>query len=235
MEKLTQKVYVWSRNIRLFHWLNVTSILLLIVIGTIILNAKVLGITTEGKILLKVLHVSIGYVFTVNLLYRFFCGFTGKGFERFSKTLAFQQGFIDELKQYQQDKSKQYQGHNPLGKLMVTALFLLMTTQVVSGLVIAGTDIYYPPFGQHFAESIAIDKQDLASIKPYSKTNVDEQAYKAMREFRAPFIQTHVYSFYTLLMFIFIHIAVVIYAERKHHQSLVSAMINGYKYLKKRE
>ncbi len=206
MEQLTEKVYVWSRNIRLFHWLNVASILLLIVIGTIILNAKTLGIATEGKILLKVLHVSIGYVFAFNLLYRFLCGFIGKGFERFSQTLAFQKGFFKELKQYKQDKGKQYQGHNPLGKLMITALFLLMTTQMVTGLVIAGTDIYYPPFGNHFAESIAIDKQDLASIKPYSKNNVDEQAYKAMREFRAPFIQTHVYSFYTLLLFIFIHI-----------------------------
>lgn len=63
-----------------------------------------------------------------------------------------------------------------------------MFTQAISGLVIAGTDIYYPPFGKYFAQSIAVDKQDIDAIKPYSKVNVDEAAYKAMRDIRKPLL-----------------------------------------------
>lgn len=34
---------VWDRSVRIFHWVNVLSILALIAIGTAILNAKALG------------------------------------------------------------------------------------------------------------------------------------------------------------------------------------------------
>lgn len=40
-----------------------------------------------------------------------------------------------------------YLGHNPLGRLMITALLFLLITQALTGLVLAGTDLYKPPFG----------------------------------------------------------------------------------------
>ena len=224
-------VFVWSRNIRLFHWINVAMIFLLIVIGLIILNSKTLGVSVDGKILLKTIHVIIGYIFALNLLVRIILGFVGKNYERWNKILPFQQGFTKELKTFTQGKRAFHQGHSPLGKLMVTALFFLLSVQTISGLVIAGTDIYYPPLGQYFAESIAIDKTDLSSIKPYSKVNVDAEAYKAMRAFRKPFITAHVYSFYALLFLIPLHIFGVVYVERKERTAIISSMINGYKYL----
>lgn len=116
---------------------------------------------------------------------------------------------------------------------MVLVLLTLMYTQMVSGLVIAGTDIYYPPFGSYFAQSIAVDKDNISTIKPYSKVNVDEKVYKAMREIRKPFITAHVYAFYGLIFLIPFHILRVIIAERKERSALVSAMFNGYKYLPK--
>lgn len=231
MSQQFSAVFVWSRNIRLFHWINVAAVLLLIVIGLIIFNSKILGISVDGKILLKTIHVYIGYVFALNLLIRITLGFVGKNYERWNKTLPFQPGFTEELKDFTQGKKGFHQGHNPAGKLMVAALFILLSVQMISGLVIAGTDIYYPPFGQYFAESIAIDKTDLDSIKPYSKVNIDDEAYQAMRAFRKPFITAHVYSFYTLLFLIPLHIFGVVFTERKERTSVVSAMINGYKYL----
>jgi len=233
MSQQFSTVFVWSRNIRLFHWLNVIAVFLLMVIGVFILNSKTLGVSVDGKILLKTIHVSIGYIFGVNLLIRIALGFFGKNYERWNKTLPFQQGFATELKDFSKGEKSFYKGHNPAGKLMVAALFFLLSIQMVSGLVIAGTDIYYPPFGEYFAESIAIDKSDLTTIKPYSKVNVDEDAYKAMRAVRKPFITAHVYSFYTLLFLIPLHILGVIFTERKERTSVVSAMINGYKYLPK--
>lgn len=233
MNSQREHIFVWSRNVRLFHWINVIAITLLICIGLIIFNGKLFGISTEGKILLKTLHVSVGYVFAINLFFRIVIGFIGKAHERWGQVLPFNKGFSQELSDFKADKKTAYKGHNPAGKLMVFALLSLMLIQTISGLVIAGTDIYYPPFGQYFAESIAIDKQNVAAIKPYSKENVDETAYKAMRDIRKPFITAHVYAFYCLLFLIPLHILGVILAERKEKSALVSAMISGYKYLPK--
>lgn len=231
MSQQFRAVFVWSRNIRLFHWVNVATIISLIVIGLIILKSNTLGVSVDGKILLKTIHVYIGYIFALNLLIRIALGFVGKKYERWNKTLPFQRGFTKEIKDFTQGESTVHQGHNPLGKLMVAALLFLLSVQMLSGLVIAGTDIYYPPFGQHFAESIAIDKTTLNTIKPYSKVNVDAEAFQTMRAFRKPFATAHVYSFYTLLFLIPLHIFGVLFTERKERTAIVSAMINGYKFL----
>jgi cytochrome b len=227
------KTFVWSRNIRLFHWLNVLSVLLLIVIGSVIYFGKDLGISTEGKILLKTIHVCVGYVFAANLIFRIILGFIGKGYERWGQTLPFNKVFKQELADFKKDKNKTFKGHSPLGKLMVGALMLSLSIQMISGLVIAGTDIYYPPFGQYFASNIAQDKSQVSLIKPYSKENVDADAYKEMRNVRKPFITAHVYSFYFLLLLIPLHILAVFFAERREKHSIVSSMIHGFKYLPK--
>ncbi|WP_448213825.1 cytochrome b/b6 domain-containing protein [Colwellia sp. MEBiC06753] len=224
-------VKVWSRKIRLFHWLNVTAITLLIVIGVVILNASSFGVSTEGKILLKTLHVLVGYIFAANLVFRLILAFVGKGYERWREMLPFTRGYTQQLSAFKRHETSAYKGHNPAGKLMVAALLLLMTVQMVSGLVLAGTDIYYPPLGNYFAERVAIDKSKLADIKPYSKSNIDQEAYKEVRAMRAPFMSAHIFSFYGLLLLIPLHIIGVIVAERREKSALVSSMINGYKYL----
>jgi cytochrome b len=231
MSNNTVATLVWSRNIRLFHWLNVITLSLLVIVGLIIYNAKSFGISIDGKILLKTIHVTIGYVFAVNLLFRILIGFVGKGLERWGEMLPFNKNFVSEFKAFKKGEKTSYKGHNPAGKLMVALLLSFMLIQTISGLVIAGTDIYYPPFGQYFTESIAVDKSKLDQIKPYSKENVDPEAYKAMRSLRKPFITAHVYSFFSLLFLIPLHIVGVILAERKERSALVSAMITGYKYL----
>jgi len=228
-----EQVFVWSRKVRFFHWNNVICILLLIVIGVVILNAKLFGVSIEGKILLKTMHVIVGYVFAANLIFRLLIGFLGKSYERWSETLPFNKGFRKEVIEFKKLNKAPYKGHNPVGKLMVLALLSLMSIQMVTGLVIAGTDIYYPPFGNYFAQSIAIDKTNLEVIKPYSKENVDDKAYKTMRDIRKPFITVHIYTFYGLIFFIPLHIMGVIFAERRERTALTSSMITGYKYLPK--
>jgi Ni/Fe-hydrogenase 1 B-type cytochrome subunit len=145
-----QQVFVWSRKVRLFHWINVIAILLLITIGTVILNGKAFGLSNEGKVLLKTIHVLVGYVFASNLIFRLIIAFVGKGYERWHKILPFKKGFKAELVAFTQGKQLAYKGHSPAGKLMVLALLSVMTVQMISGLVIAGTDIYSPPLWSIF-------------------------------------------------------------------------------------
>ena len=58
---------VWDAGVRWFHWINVVCFIGMIAVGVTILNAKTLGVSTEGKILLKTVHVWIGYVFALNM------------------------------------------------------------------------------------------------------------------------------------------------------------------------
>jgi cytochrome b len=120
-------------------------------------------------------------------------------------------------------------GHNPIGRLMVAMLFLLLTTQAITGLMLAGTDVYMPPLGNTMKEWVAVDKAAVAEIKPYSKVGVDAESYKEMRALRKPFITVHYYSFYALLAMVLLHIIAVVIAEVRERNGLVSAMFSGKK------
>ncbi|PCH85299.1 MAG: cytochrome B [Piscirickettsiaceae bacterium] len=228
---------VWDSGVRWFHWINVLCVTGLIAIGVVILNAKLLGVSNEGKILLKTVHVWVGYVFMLNLSWRIIWAFIGGRYSRWSALLPFRQGYVKETRDYitnfTSGRQKQYLGHNPLGRIAVTLLIFLLFVQGVTGLVLAGTDIYYPPIGSWIANWIAAPGIDPAALVPYSKELYDEESYKAMRAFRKPFITIHYYGFYTLLLFIVIHIFAVVITELKEGVNLVSAMFSGKKVLTK--
>lgn len=226
---------VWDPVQRLFHWLNVGCLLALVAIGTAILWDKELGVSAEGKLLLKTVHVWVGYVFAANLALRLVWACIGSPFGRWRALLPFGRGYLDSLRAYlagsRAGDAPRYLGHNPLGRLMVTALLLLMTIQAVSGLVLAGTDIYYPPFGAWIAGWVAAAGVDPSTLVPGDKTLVDASAWADMRALRKPFIQVHEAVFYILLGGALLHIGAVVRAELREGGSLVSAMLNGRKTL----
>jgi len=88
---------VWDKMVRIFHWVNVLCVLALIAVGVAILNAKALGVTTDGKILLKTVHVVIGYVFALNLIWRIIWGFIGGHYSRWSAILPFGQSYLRQV------------------------------------------------------------------------------------------------------------------------------------------
>ena len=84
------KLYpAWDVATRVFHWVNFLCVLGLIAIGLIILNSKALGISGDAKILLKTIHVYIGYIFVLNLAVRIVWGFFGNKFVRWKEVLPF--------------------------------------------------------------------------------------------------------------------------------------------------
>lgn len=228
-----KQYYAWSRAVRIFHWINFICVIGLLGVGLVIFNNKVLGISTDGKILLKTIHVYIGYAFVLNLGWRLIWAFIGDRYSRWKSIIPFTKEHRASFKAYVEGEKNGnpafFLGHNPLGRIMVAFLFLLLSTQAITGLVLAGTDIYFPPFGQQIVEWIAEDKNNTAEIKPYSKVNVNEENYKAMRDFRKPFINTHVYVFYALLGAILLHIIGVVVSELREKTGLVSAMFTGIK------
>jgi len=226
---------VWDRTTRWFHWINVVCVLGLAGIGLAILYNKPFGVSDEGKILLKTIHVWIGYVFVANLAWRLFWAFVGGPYARWRGLLPGGAGYRREVQTYLRGigsgSGPRYLGHNPLGRAAVTTLLALLVVQAVTGLVLAGTDIFYPPFGGQIASWIAAPGVDPASLIPYDKTSVDEAAFEAMRAFRSPFVTVHYWNFWLLCIAIAVHVAAIVMTEIREGGALISAMFTGRKLL----
>lgn len=229
---------VWDASTRIFHWVNVLSVILLILFGLLMLYKKELGIVSiEAKIALKEVHVIVGYVFALNLVWRLIWGFIGSRYALW-KNIFPGKGFTQLLKTYKTSinngEPQQFLGHNPIGRIAVSVMILLLVISMSTGLIRAGTDIYYPPFGAFVAEYIAEENTDPESIIPYNPKGTNKEKASELKAFKKPFGQIHLYSAYTLMFIIFLHVFFVVRAERKEGGSLVSAMISGKKLLKEK-
>ena len=226
---------VWDRTTRFFHWLNVLCVLGLIGVGTVILYAGDLDVSNDGKIGLKTLHVWIGYVFLTNLLWRLIWGFIGGPYARWTAVLPMGKDFGSALRSYARSMMKRepnsYLGHNPVGRISVTLLLAALLVQGSSGILLAGTDVYMPPFGQYFAEWVAAPDMDPSQVRPYAPETVNETSYDAMRNFRAPVIATHLTTYYVLLILILLHVVGVVTTELRKGGTIISAMFTGRKIL----
>lgn len=226
---------VWDAGVRWFHWINVLCLLGLIAVGLAILNEGALGVGTDGKILLKTVHVWIGYVFAVNLLWRLVWAFVGGRNSRWRALLPGTPGYWGDLRRHfaaiRAGQPAQYLAHDPPGRISIALLLLLMLIMAVTGLALAGTDLFYPPLGGWIASSVAAPGVDPATLVPYAPEMYDKQAYASMRALRAPVVRVHLYAFYALLAVVILHIAGVVIAELRGEGTLVSAMFSGKKTL----
>ncbi len=239
MENVSLKEFkVWDLSVRIFHWVNFISVISLVFVGLIMMYKKELGISgNDAKIALKELHVIIGYIFVLNLIWRVIWGFVGSKYARWSNILP-SKGFVKKVSTYvksvRNGNPQEHIGHNPLGRLSVSIILLLLLLLSVSGLIRAGTDIYYPPFGSFVVNYIASPDVNPDSIIPYNPAGISEAKAQNLKEFKGPIGQVHKYSAYTLMFFIVVHIFFVIVAEIREGGSLISAMFTGKKLLKKK-
>lgn len=229
---------VWDSCTRWFHWINVLCVFALMAVGLVILNGNTLELSNDGKVSLKQIHVLIGYIFVLNLLWRFIWAFLGNRYARWPAILPGGKGFVQTIRNYViafiSGQPEHYLGHNPLGRLSIFALFILLAIQAITGMVLAGTDLFYPPFGHWIAQWIAAPGIQPDSLVPYASQMYDAQAYESMRAFRKPFILTHKYSFFVLIFVVILHIAAVILTELREGGNIISALFTGKKVFKNR-
>ena len=225
----------WGLPVRLFHWINFGCIFLLSLLGLIMLFKSEIGISgTEAGIGLKTLHVLVGYVFAINLLIRIISGFFGEHRTRWSALMPgknFRKDYSSYNASLASGTPQTFIGHNPKGRLSVMVLMLLMTSMMITGLIRAGTDIYFPPFGSIAASYVAAEGVSSSAIMPYDKTGTDEAKMTELKSFKGPIGDIHVYGAYVLWFLIFLHIFAVTRAEARGDGTLISAMFSGKKLL----
>ena len=228
----------WDAPTRWFHWINVLAVLGLLATGLMILFGSQLDLSPAGKVALKSVHVSFGYVMAVNLLWRLVWAFFGNRYASWRAILPGGRGFGAAVRAYVASfltgEPEQYVGHNPLARIGVTALLFLLLVQIVTGLVLAGTDLYWPPFGSFFAEWVAAPGVDPGMLQPGVVELTDKSAYQSMRDFRAPFVEIHEITFYVLAAAIVGHLVAVVVTEIHEGGSITSAMFTGRKILSRK-
>lgn len=226
---------VWDLPTRLFHWINFAAVLVLVGDGLILMKLGALGIRPPAALLFKQIHVWTGYVFAANLAWRIVWACCGSPSARWSALLPTRRGLraalMAEWRDLRDARRLTHAGHSQGGRLAIVAMLFLLALLALTGLVLAGTDIYYPPFGRYFAAWVAAPGVDPAQVVPYEPQLVTVSAFYEVRAFRRPFIVVHKWSFYVLAALIVIHIAAVIASEVRTGGALVSAMITGAKFL----
>jgi cytochrome b len=115
--------------------------------------------------------------------------------------------------------------------MAVLLLLVVLAVQAGTGLVLAGTDLFYPPFGRWIAQWVAAPGVDPAGLIPYAPEMYDKIAFDGMRAFRKPFAVVHVYSFYLLLVLVVVHVTAVVVTEVKEGANSISAMFTGSKIM----
>jgi len=229
---------VWDAGTRWFHWINALGVIGLAVVGYVILHAGDLGVSNPGKVSLKTIHVWIGNFFALNLLWRIVWAFNGNRYARWRSVLPGGRGYFQSLRGYVAafiaGHPEQYVGHNPAGRLGIAVLFLLISILAITGLVLAGTDLFYPPLGPWIAQWVAAPDVAPGTLRPYAPEMYNAAAYESMRAFRKPFALVHLYTFYILVVVVVVHVASVVITELKEGGDIISAMFTGRKIMRGR-
>jgi cytochrome b len=226
---------VWDAPTRLFHWINAISVVALVVVGYLILKGRELEISRAGSLRLKTIHTWVGYIFAINLMVRLLWAFFGNSYAKWSAFFPGGRGYptavVSYVRSFFSVHPQQFLGHSPLGRLSVTAMFVLLLILAISGLVLTGTDLFYPPIGHWIAHWVAATGVEPGTLVPNAPDLYDKEAFENMRAFRKPFILSHLYAFYALLVVAVLHVAGVVITEVREGGDIISATFTGTKIL----
>ena len=221
---MSDRVYVWDKFIRVFHW----SLVALFVVSYL---------TGENE---HWLHIYSGYAIAILICLRVVWGVIGSKHAKF-KDFIFSPGtIIQYVKDIASGNSKRYIGHNPLGGLMVVVLLITISTIVLSGMKLYAIEEGKGPFSVFSEKQVSMSQP--AETQSFNKTEEeyeegdDEDERHHYREHHDEeseeeefWEELHELSINFMILLIILHIFGVLMSSRIEGESLVKAMISGYK------
>lgn len=152
--KSFKRVYVWELPVRIFHWLNVLSLFVLVITGFIIANPPALLSSAEATNLhsfgiVRFLHFTAGYFFFFVLILRVYWAFMGNRFASWKAFWPFTKknwnNFWHVMKidimlmnEKEEDVTKISIGHNSVATLSYVAMFVIALVQIITGFALYG-------------------------------------------------------------------------------------------------
>lgn len=219
-----EKVYVYQIPVRLWHWINMFAIIVLSVTGYFIGNPlpTLSGEASDHYLMgwIRFWHFAAAYIFTIGLLGRIYWAFAGN---RFSKEmfyipvwkLSWWLGFIEEVKWYLFLKKEpgKHEGHSPTGQFAMFVMFFLVSVMMI----LTGFAMYAEGLGRGSWADVYI----LSWVLPlFGDANT------------ATLHAWHAMGMWIIIVFVIIHVYLAVREDIMSRQTMVSAMISGWRYFK---
>lgn len=216
-----QAVYVYEAPVRLWHWLNAFSILVLAVTGYFIGSPlpAMPGEASEHFLMgyIRFAHFAAAYVFAIGFLGRFYWSFVGNHHARqLFRLPIFRASFWEEawfeLRWYffLEKEPRKYVGHNPLAQVV---MFLMLTLGSVF-MIFTGFALYSEGAGEDSWFDFFF-----GWVIPLFGQSQDVHTW-------------HHLGMWFIIVFVMTHVYVAIREDIMSRQSLISTMISGWRMFK---
>lgn len=211
---------VWDWQDRVIHWGLAISVIVLAGSGMFWEVGKELGMPKEGRRVVKEVHSYVGYLLALFFTLRVVRGFVGSRYARWGDLFPHTKEQIEGIKANVRwylagfrGLPPQAVGHNPVASLLYIVLFLVLVSQMVTGFILSGLEFNMFP-GSLVAGGMA------------------EEARKALKDCLK---ELHEFGFIFTLVYLALHLGGNVIHDVKEKNGLISSMINGVKYLQKKD
>lgn len=215
-----KRVYIWQLPVRLYHWLNFLSVLVLAVTGYIIGSPLAIQSGSEASFgywfgTVRFLHFVAAFVFFFNFLFRIYWGFVGNKYADWKNFIPLKKDqwkeIVDVLKvdilQLKVQPLKSI-GHNALAGFTYFLTFLAFLFQSITG------------FGMYSAMSDFFLPKLFAWVVPLLGGDF------AVR-------QWHHLMMWFFIIFAIVHVYLVFYHDYVEGRGITSSMVGGWKFIEK--
>jgi len=212
---------VWDRPTRVLHWTIAVLVitLALLMIGNY--GMEYLGVDESVRTPLRRLHAYTGYAFIIALALRLLWGFAGNAYARWTDIIPYGKerwrAAGHNIRWYLsgfRGRPAGAVGHAPFASVFYTALFIVLVSQAVTGLILAGSEFHmYPAY---------------LFMRGMSGAGLDAVGDSVIGD-------VHALGFWFILFFLVAHLFGLVVHEVKEKTGLLSSMIHGKKYLPKAE
>jgi len=209
---------IWSKRLRFFHWSNAFLVLTLIGLGMAIGGyTSLIGIDlTDGfKESIIPFHIGAGILMALGLAYRikYMISPSDRG-ESFAEVNPLSKENLEQMKKMSSEESgHKYKYHNPIGRLMIAAWFVVLSSQAITGIVLS----YEHLLGE---DGIQIISTANAHGNEHESTPTEKEEDGAI-------LEIHELSTFLIMLMIFAHIAGVIKESIRAKSNLTKKMITG--------
>jgi Ni/Fe-hydrogenase 1 B-type cytochrome subunit len=217
-----RRIYVWELPVRIYHWINVLVLLILVVTGFYISNP--LAIMTQKDVSqlytmgwFRYLHFAAAYLFFFNFMARIYWGFVGNKYASWRQFIPISKQFVSEmwtvikmdillLKGSLKDRQHLSVGHNALAGMTYFLTFIMFLVQCLTGfgLYASMSDWWFPNL---FSWVPAMLGGDILTR------------------------QIHHWVMWFFILFAFIHVYLVFYHDYVEGRGEISSMGGGWKFI----
>ncbi|RRN64212.1 cytochrome b/b6 domain-containing protein [Caulobacter sp. 602-1] len=193
----------WDPVVKLTHWT---------VVAAVVAN----GLITEAG---STPHLWVGYALAATLVLRLIWGVIGPAEARFSAFPPSPRRALAHIREIVAGRRTEHASHNPLGALMVYAIWSVLAVIVVTGLLMVSA----PDTPERAAAS------PVATVATLDRNGDDhEEAGEAGEEHEeGPLTEVHEAAVNLLYGLIVLHIAGVVFETRRSGRRIVLAMLPG--------